>query len=475
EMHKILESLKRGQKIDHFETVRRRKDGTDVNVSLTVSPLRNTRGQIIGASKIARDITEKKRRDSEHDAILAAERAARAEAQRANRMKDEFLSNVSHEIRTPLNAILGWVQLLRAGHVTPADVEIGLEVIERNTRAQAKLVEDLLDMNRIVSGKVTLDFRPVDLASIIEAVLETIRPSADSKGICLEKSLGTGPHTIIGDPTRIQQIAWNLLSNAVKFTPPHGTVRVRLEQVDSDVRLSVTDTGQGISSDFLPFVFDRFRQADGSITRTFGGLGLGLSIVKQLVELHSGTIVASSPGQDQGATFIVNFPRRSERFELGLLARPAPCADEPEWNGPTLNGIKVLVVDDEQDTRDLVRRVLRECAAEVFTASSTREALEVLAHQRPNVILSDIGMPHQDGFELIRRIRSLGPECGGDVPAAALTAFARPEDRRRALLAGYQRHVAKPVEPAELVAVVAALAASESDRGNSQHPLLHKD
>jgi CheY-like chemotaxis protein len=387
-------------------------------------------------------------------------------------MKDEFLATLSHELRTPLNAILGWSQILRSHDRPPADTDLveGLEVIERNTRVQAQLIEDLLDMSRIISGKLRLDVQRVELPDVVRAAVASVRHSADAKGIRLQVVLDPAAGPVRADPDRLQQCFWNLLTNAIKFTPRGGRVQVGLERVNSHVEVCVTDTGQGISPEFLPHVFERFRQADATTTRRHGGLGLGLSIVKHLVELHGGSVRAKSPGEGQGATFCIELPlmvvhpgepeapRAHPRGGGGGgggspgTAWPAPA------DRPSLAGVSVLVVDDEMDARFLIRRVLEDCGAQVTLASSADEGLEALRSERVDMIVSDIGMPDIDGYEFIRRVRAMGAEEGGRTPAAALTAFARSEDRTRALRAGYQTHVAKPVEPAELTAVVASLA-----------------
>jgi PAS domain S-box-containing protein len=395
----------------------------------------------------------------ERKQLLESERAAREDAEHANELKDEFLATLSHELRTPLNAILGWSQVLKLG-TSAADLQRGLDAIERNARVQAQLIEDLLDMSRITSGKVRLDIQPVDPVSVIEAAMETIRPAAQAKFIRLEKILDSAAGPILGDPSRLQQIIWNLLSNAVKFTPKEGKVQVLLERVNSHIEISVADTGIGIETEFLPFVFERFRQADASTTRVFGGLGLGLSIVKHLVELHGGTVRVQSKGVGHGTTFAVHLPRpvvhRAENDAERI--HPTASAVSASFKHSDLSGLKILVVDDEADARDLVRHVLAGCAAEVFTASMAEDALELIERERPHVLVSDIGMPNVDGYELLKRVRTLGAARGGNLPAIALTAFARSEDRTRALRAGFLVHVSKPVEPSELVATVASVA-----------------
>jgi PAS domain S-box-containing protein len=457
EMREILNRIRRGERVEHFETIRRRKDGAIVPVSLTVSPLRNERGEVIGASKIARDITDRKRADEDREILLKAERAARTEAERANRMKDEFLSTVSHEIRTPLNAILGWTQILRTKKTGTADLEQGLDVIERNARLQTQIIDDLLDMSRIISGKIRLEIQPVYLPSVIESALATVRPAAAAKGISIATKIATEVGPVMADGGRLQQIVWNLLSNAIKFTPREGSIEIGISKVEANIELTVSDTGQGISAEFLPYVFDRFRQADSTTRRQVGGLGLGLAIVKQLTELHGGTVRAHSAGEGRGATFSVCLPIQDGHApQTDMVFRDSGATSLQST--PSLAGLKVLVVDDDQDSRDLVHRVLSDREATVFMAASAAEGMAALQRERPHMLVSDIGMPHEDGYDFIRKVRALPAEVGGQIPAAALTAFARSEDRTRALLAGYHTHIVKPVDPSELVAVVAALA-----------------
>jgi len=389
--------------------------------------------------------------------LLESERAARGDAEQANRLKDEFLSTVSHELRTPLHAILGYAQLLLQGKIEEDGVGEGLTVIERNAKLQAQIIEDLLDMSRIISGKVRLDVAAVDLVQVIEAAVATVKPAADAKGIRIQLVLDPRSSAVFGDSGRLQQVVWNLLTNAIKFTPKGGRVQVMLKRVNSHAEICVADNGQGIAPEILPYVFDRFRQGDATTTRQHGGLGLGLSIVKHLIELHGGTVSASSAGSSQGALFVVNLP-----------IQPVHSFD-PDPNSPrampqnvgspplSLEGVRVLVIDDEADSRNLLKRLLEQYDARVTLASSAEEALKLFGSERPDVILSDIGMPGRDGYDLIRDIRALRDAEGGNVPAAALTALARVEDRKRAMLAGFQGHITKPVDPGELVAVVATL------------------
>jgi PAS domain S-box-containing protein len=459
---KILDRLRRGQRVDHFETVRVRKDGRPIDVSVTISPVKDAGGNVIGVSKVARDVTAIKRALAEREQLLRREQAARAEAERVGRMKDEFLSTLSHELRTPLNAILGWANLLRG--VDPAappgdDLREGLETIERNARAQAQLIDELLDTSRIVNGKLRLDLRAIDLGGVIDAAVESLRPAADAKRILLTKLLDPAAGPIYADPNRLQQVLWNLLSNAVKFTPPGGRVQVLLQRVNFHLEITVADTGPGVDREFLPRLFDRFSQAETSTTRHHGGLGLGLAIVKAIVELHGGTVAASSPGAGHGSTFVVSLP-------VAITTPRGPDAVHPRAEPPTaaaaaadlprLDGYRVLVVDDEPDARALIERILRRCGADVATAGGADEAFDLLRRGPPDLILSDVGMPGQDGYQFLRRVRALSREQGGDTPAVAITAFARSEDRRRALTAGFQMHLPKPVEPAELLAVVAS-------------------
>ena len=392
--------------------------------------------------------------------LLDSERAARGEAERASRMKDEFLATLSHELRTPLSAILGWSHLLRAKAADPDEIRRGLETIERNARMQTQLIEDLLDMSRITSGKVRLDVQLVQPSTFVEAALETVRPGADAKGLRLEAMIDPAAGPVSGDPGRLQQVTWNLVNNAIKFTPRGGRVQVVLSRVDSHVELSVADTGMGIDPALLEQIFDRFRQADSSTTRRFGGLGLGLSIVRNLVELHGGTVRADSEGAGKGSTFTVMLPIAIVRGAQSAAPPDDRGASPPavDFEAVDLSGLKVLIVDDQPDARELLARVLQGCKAEVVVAAGAAEALALMESERPDVLVSDIGMPEVDGFELIRRVRALGAARGGRIPAIALTAFARSEDRTKALHSGFQVHVAKPVEPAELIATVASVA-----------------
>jgi signal transduction histidine kinase/CheY-like chemotaxis protein len=402
---------------------------------------------------------------AERQALLLREREARSHAESVSAMQDEFLATLSHELRTPLSAILGWAEILRRGARDEATLLRGLGTIERNARAQARLVDDLLDMSRIISGKVRLEVQAIDPATFVEAALETVGPAAQAKNIELGKSLAVGAGVIIGDLNRLQQVMWNLLSNAVKFTPAGGRVDVSLERSGDEFVIRVRDSGIGIGPEFLPYVFDRFRQADASTTRRHGGLGLGLSIARQLVELQGGTIEVDSTGVGQGATFTLRFPLRDAAVPAPgqPSAGPEPAPAVPaELALADLSGIRVLVVDDAPDALELTRQVLASCGASVQAADGAVAALALLASERPDVLVSDIGMPEVDGYELVRRLRRFGAAGGGDIPAIALTAFTRQQDRDEALRAGFTAYLAKPVAPAELVATVAGLARNES-------------
>jgi PAS domain S-box-containing protein len=581
----ILARLRAGERVDHFETLRVRKDGSIVNISLTISPVRNSQGEIVGASKIARDITAQKRAEeilrvsndrfrlmadsapvliwiadkaksriwfnkgwldftersleqelgfgwtqnvheddlahslqtygegfdtqqafrseyrirkaggqarwiieqatplfegaggafsgfigscvditeskqiqAEREESLKSERSARQEAERVGRVKDEFLATVSHELRTPLNAILGWATLLRRIQPGSEDHARGLETIERNARVQGQIIADLLDMSRIISGKVQLDVQSLDLNDVINAALDAVKLSVEAKRLRLRVTLDARAGRLRGDPGRLQQVFWNLLTNAVKFTPSGGRIDVVMERVNSHVEISVEDSGLGIKSDFLAFVFDRFRQADSSTTRRHGGLGLGLSIVKHLVELHGGSVRVKSPGEGQGSTFVVALPISVIRTEDNLKAEHSAFSDVDvsTIELPNLAGARALVVDDEADARILICRLIEEQGGHCTLADSGADALRIMSEENVNILISDIGMPDFDGYQLIKKIRTLDGSSR-NLPAIALTAYARNDDRQRALLAGFQMHLSKPVEPRELIAGIASL------------------
>ena len=435
--------------------------------AVRISPLSHD-DRVIGTLTIIEDVTERVAREAELHAqiearsrLLSSEKLARNEAERANRLKDEFLATVSHELRNPLNAILGWSHMLRLGKLTPTNAERAVETIYRNAKSQAQLVADLLDVSRIISGKLRLDVRAVDLLYIVNAAVDSIRPAADAKSIRVQTMLDPAAAPISGDADRLQQVVWNLLTNAVKFTPKGGRIQVKVQRIDSHVEIVVRDSGVGISKEFLPYVFDRFRQADASSTRIHGGLGLGLSIVHQLVDLHGGAVTVQSEGEGTGATFTVTLPFVgvvSHQKETEAV-HPTQSDQVLSFDGlPSLQGLRILVVDDEPDTRELIHEVLKECGAEVITSPSAAEALAALEQHKPDILISDLGMPDEDGYSLITKIRALPAERGGDIPAAALTAYARAEDRMRVLRSGFQFHLPKPVDSAELVTVVASLA-----------------
>ncbi|RBP41511.1 PAS domain S-box-containing protein [Roseimicrobium gellanilyticum] len=418
-----------------------------------VTPLRDADGKVNRLTATSRDITEQ--RKTSEEALASA-----AEAERQSRMKDEFLATLSHELRTPLQSILGWTQMLRSGVCEEGELEQGLEVIDRNAQAQTKIIEDLLDMSRILSGKVRLDVQRVQVASVIESALETVKPAADAKNIRLQSILDPLARPISGDPARLQQVFWNLLSNAIKFTPRDGRVQILLERVNSHLEVVVTDTGCGIEADFLPYVFERFRQADASTTRRHGGLGLGLAIVKNLTELHGGTARVKSPGVGQGSTFVICLPLAPIHVEPDDGSRRHPDAVNGERTmapPPKLDGISVLVVDDEEDARMLIAKMLAKAGAQVHKAGSAKEAIEELKRILPDVLISDIGMPVADGYSLIRSVRALPAELGGRVPAIALSAYTRTEDRIRSISEGFQIHLSKPADAVELLAVVQSL------------------
>jgi PAS domain S-box-containing protein len=469
----ILAKLRRGERIERYETTRVRKDGQKVEISLTISPLRDPQGRIVGAAKIAHDITARRRFErelqdreaqlsklaAERELFLQSERAARSQAERLSHLKDEFLATLSHELRTPLNAIQGWATLLRERSARPEDYQRGLETIERNVRIQAQIINDLLDMSRIISGKIHLEVQPLYLHEVVDNAIEAVQQSAIAKNIRIRHMLDTRMGLVRGDPSRLQQVLWNLLSNAIKFTPKGGLVQVVLERVNSHAEICVEDNGIGIRADFLPHVFDRFRQADSGTTRNFGGLGLGLSIAKNLVELHGGSIDVKSRGENQGTTFIVMLPishvRSDEPGKPTGRAAPAGSAESIEL--PRLDNVRVLVVDDDADGRALIGRVLEDRGAQPVCLSNAEQALGAVSRERFDVLLSDVGMPDMDGFELIRQIRRMDKSRSRPLPAIAITAYARPEDRQRSLLAGFHMHLSKPIEARELVASIAGL------------------
>lgn len=433
---------------------------TGVFTERTERIVRGIAAQAAVAIDNARLYEAAQRAAEERKVLLENERLARAEAERTSQMKDEFLATLSHELRTPLSAILGWAQVLRRGSRDQIDLAKGLQTIERNARAQAQLIEDLLDMSRITSGKVLLDMQAVPPIGIIDAAIETVRPAADAKNIRIEKHYAGDPGMIAGDPARLQQVVWNLLSNAIKFTPRDGLVEVILARNEASVSITVRDNGAGIKPEFLTHVFERFRQADASMTRRHGGLGLGLAIVKHLIEQHGGTVRAESAGEGQGSSFTIELPLAKQQSAPSRSARAAmilPSPSTPEMTVRDLSGVDALVVDDDRDARELIKRILTDCGATVHIAASAREAFARFREAVPNLLISDLGMPEVDGFELLDWVRHLPREQGSQVPAIALTAFARSEDRLRALEAGFSAHISKPVEPSELIATVASV------------------
>jgi PAS domain S-box-containing protein len=456
---RFADALERGT---YFEAECRlkRADGDWAFTVARATPVYDASGAIREWVGTVTDITAHKLADEERAQLLEREQAARAEAEAANRSKDEFLATLSHELRTPLNAMLGWAQLLRTGRLEEAARVHALETIERSARLQSQLVEDILDVSRIIAGKLRLHLHPVDLRPIAEAAVDSVRPSAEAKAIAIALKLDASPVPVTGDGDRLQQVVTNLVSNAIKFTPRGGRIDVDVER-NLQAVLRVRDTGRGINRAFLPYVFDRFRQADAAITRAHGGLGLGLAIVRHLVELHGGEVRAESAGEGRGATFTVTVPVRSEAGDASEFVEDPTQADER----PTLERVRVLVVDDEADARELITLVLKQHGAEVREAATAREALMTFAEWRPNILVSDIGLPGENGYELIRRVRELGEEGGGAIPAVALTAYAGDEDSQRALLAGYQMHIAKPVEPDTFVSVVARISGWGNGRG----------
>ena len=441
------EQLERAQQLGHIqeEGWRVRKDGTRFWASVVLSAMRDRNGVLLGFAKVTRDLSERR--------AAEAQRLRLAEEREANRIRDEFLATISHELRTPLHAILGWSAIL-THRVSDPQLAKALQAIVRNAEAQAKLVDDMLDMSRIISGKLRLEAKPMDLAVTVRAAVDVVRPAAAAKGLRLRIGDLEEPALLIGDHNRLQQVVWNLVSNAVKFTE-RGSVTVSLVHDGPKLRVTVTDTGKGIDADFLPYVFDRFRQADSSTTRRFGGLGLGLSIVRHLVELHGGTVAVISEGPDRGATFEVWLPVHG--LALGGVVDEGTEAELAPVGRRRLAGVKVVIVDDEPDALHLLAELLRDEGAEVREASSAVEALAAIERELPDVLVSDIAMPEQDGYQLIRSIRALPPLRGGATPAVALTAYARDTDRARALDDGFDRHLAKPVDPEDLMTMILGL------------------
>jgi PAS domain S-box-containing protein len=439
------------------EVTGRRRDGSPFPVEITITVIPEDPEYRFSA--FARDITERKRAERERERLLSEAEHAREQAEEASRVKDEFLSTLSHELRTPLTAIVGWIYLLRGGRLDDAGRARALDAIDRNAGAQAQVISDILDLSRIVGARFRLDVRPMEVAPVVAAAIETLMPAANARGIKVQTNLDPSAGLVSGDTDRLRQVIWNLFSNAIKFTPKGGKVTARVERVDQNVVITVEDSGVGISPEVLPHVFERFRQGDSSNTRNHGGLGLGLAVVRHLVELHGGQVTASSDGEAQGSRFTVRIPvldpapASRDRGEA-----PAAATAEPADDAQRLDGVRVLVVDGSDEVRTLASRILRESGAEVETAASAAEALTCFAGNLPDVLVSAVEMDGETGYSLLRKIRSLPRDVGGSVPAAALTTYSRTEDRVNALRAGFQMYMAKPVQPAELLAVVSALA-----------------
>ncbi|HEU4623506.1 MAG TPA: response regulator [Steroidobacteraceae bacterium] len=447
-----------------FEKEYLRKDGSRVWGMTTATLIHDAEDQWMA---FVLDISDRKHAALEREAAFAREHAARTQAEEATRLKDEFLANLSHELRTPMNAIIGWSHLLRSGRLEESQRQRALESIDRGARSQAKLIEDLLDVSRIVSGKLSLNMQPVDLASVIDAALEIQRPAAQAKGLKLERGAAPAEFTVMGDASRLQQVFLNILANAVKFTPAGGQVHVELTAKGGETEVAISDTGEGISAEFLPYVFDRFRQADGTSTRTHMGLGLGLAIVRHVVELHGGTVRVASPGIGKGATFTVTLPAATG-VESTAVRKPLPERMPGAYPAAGGLGIRVLIVEDDAETRDILAAILERSGFSYRLATRAGEALSMLDEWLPDAIVSDIAMPDVDGYELMRQLRARPPHLGGSIPALALTAYARAADRELALRAGYQAHVAKPVNPVDLVRAITELTGRSVSPGDAQ-------
>jgi PAS domain S-box-containing protein len=453
EEDEVLRQLRQGNRVDHFETIRRRKDGTDVHVSLTISPIRSAAGVVVGASKVARDITDRRQAEAERARFLEREQAARAEIERASRLKDDFLAVLSHELRTPLNAVMGYAQLLLTGAVTPDASAHAVQAIQRNAQAQARLVESLLDLSRVLAGKLELNVEALELSSIISLAVDAVTPDALKKQIAV-RVVGTDQLRAFGDGPRLQQVFWNLQSNAIKFTPAGGEVTVDVTATQSEAVIRVSDNGRGIGASLLPFVFDRFKQGEGESPRSRTGLGLGLALVREMVHAHKGTVTAESAGEGLGSTFTVRLPLMLPRERE--LADTVQTSRQPH---PDLHESRpsILVVDDEVDARDMLASTLRARGARVRQAASAAEAIDSMLQRRPDVLLADVQMSGEDGYSLIRRWRTHEGAANGRVVAIAVTAYAATTDRDRAIAAGFDWHIAKPVDADELVRVIAAL------------------
>jgi PAS domain S-box-containing protein len=454
----VLARLRRGERVDHFETMRITKTGRLVDMSITVSPIKDASGRIIGASKVGRDISERRRMEDERAALLVREQEARRQAEALNRAKDELLATVSHELRTPLNAIFGWARLLKDGELDEPAQARAVDTIIRNAALQARLVEDLLDLSRIVAGRMRLALEPTDLNATIEAALDTVRPAAQAKDIALVATLDDAVGLIQGAPDRLQQVVWNLVMNSIKFTAPGGRVDIVSRRDATGVAFSVADTGQGIDASVLPYVFEPFHQADSSTTRAHGGLGLGLTLVRRLVEAHGGTVTAESAGRNRGSTFTVTFPLPTSGRLPGTRADGLPSEQTRRAMALRLQGTRVLLVDDDADFLELSAISLRRAGAEVRTASSAAAAYNVADSWRPMVVVTDLAMPDEDGFVLARTMRRIFRRQRAHVPIVAVTAYGTPEIRARVDREGFDLYVTKPVDPPELTNVVASLA-----------------
>jgi PAS domain S-box-containing protein len=453
---RVMANDRRIMESGELEVVEESPDGIRTFLSMKV-PYRDETGVVVGLIGIANDITERVQLERDRERVLQHEQTARAAAENANRIKDEFLAVLSHELRSPLNPILGWSQLLKTGSLSPTKTAQAIETIERNAQLQSQMIEDLLDISRILRGKLTLDSAPVRLPLVVMAALDTVRLAAEAKSIHIATVFDPNVGEVHGDAGRLQQVVWNLLSNAVKFTPTGGRVEVTLRQVDHQAQLQVSDTGKGINPEFLPAVFEHFRQEDGATTRKFGGLGLGLAIARQIVELHGGTIMVESPGEDLGATFTINLPLSKESHDWGE-GGPESGAGTPLSSPSLLSNLSVLVVDDEPDSLTFTTFIVERAGASVTAVSSAAEALQALQSQSYAILLSDVGMPDVDGYQLMQQVRALPAERGGRIPAIALTAYAGEMDQRRALQAGFHRHIAKPLEASELIQAIVSLA-----------------
>lgn len=454
DFNRCFNRVLQNQTIANQEFQHLKQNGSLIDVSLSLAPLHDANNFVYGVVMTVSDITMRKQIEAQRLSLLQRESSARAAAESANRIKDEFLAVLSHELRTPLNAIVGWIHLMKKGNLKPEIFQRALDTIERNAAAQTQLIEDLLDLSRVVRGQVNLNIQPVEMAYLLNTTVDSLRPAAEAKSIEIELDLDSKVGPILADPNRLQQVCWNLLSNAIKFTPANGRVKVTAASEADQLKIQVADSGIGIEPDFLPFVFEHFRQADGSSTRSHGGLGLGLAICRRLVELHGGTIEVDSPGIGQGATFTVLLPLRS--------SSAAPSGQTPASQEMSLQGVKAIVVEDDADARDLVTITLEQWGAEVKSVSSVAAAYELLASFRPTVIISDIGMPGEDGYTFLQTVRSSADAQLAQVPAIALTAYAQEEDCQRALSAGYENHIPKPFDPLDVVNAVHALAKSQT-------------